>query len=66
MKLQEPTKSRRKSGMWGTRRSSAGRKSQIGCLVFLAHQAQVGIAAEVGEVGKDLAYLAVREPHPAA
>src|ERR1700722_12859506 len=32
---------------------------------WLAHQAQVGIAAEVGEVGKDLADLAVGKTHPA-
>jgi hypothetical protein len=32
----------------------------------LAHQAQVGIAAEVGEVRKNLADLAVGKTHPLA
>ncbi len=32
----------------------------------LAHQSQVGIAAEVGEIRKDFADLAVRKSHPSA
>ena len=67
--LWSPTSREKRAEMWGPsvlfgkESKQTGSSDQLG---GLAHQAQVGAAAEVGEVGKDLAYLAVGKPHPAA